>query len=48
MIHKLISGTSSIKYEQRITKKIPAVTMVAACINDDTGVGPSIASGNHI
>ena len=25
----------------------PAVTMVAAWINALTGVGPSIASGNH-
>ena len=30
------------------TKKTPATTIVAACINADTGVGPSIASGNHI
>jgi hypothetical protein len=28
-------------------KKTPAVTIVAACINADTGVGPSIASGNQ-
>src|ERR1035437_7396998 len=26
---------------------MPAVTMVAAWISADTGVGPSIASGNH-
>ena len=26
----------------------PAVTMVAACIKADTGVGPSIASGNQV
>ena len=26
----------------------PAVTIVAACINADTGVGPSIASGNQV
>ena len=25
-----------------------AVTIVAACINADTGVGPSIAIGNHV
>ena len=30
------------------TKKTPATTIVAACINAETGVGPSIASGNHI
>ena len=28
-------------------KKTPATTKVAACINAETGVGPSIASGNH-
>ncbi len=28
--------------------KTPAVTMVAAWISADTGVGPSIASGNHV
>ena len=26
---------------------IPAVTIVAACISEETGVGPSIASGNQ-
>jgi len=31
-----------------MTKKTPAVTIVAACIKADTGVGPSIASGSHI
>ena len=29
------------------TMKIPAVTIVAACIKADIGVGPSIESGNH-
>ena len=29
-------------------KKIPAVTIVAACIRAETGVGPSIASGNQV
>jgi hypothetical protein len=28
--------------------KIPAVTIVAACINAETGVGPAIASGNQV
>jgi hypothetical protein len=41
-------GTYSIKKEQRIIIKTPAVTIVAACINAETGVGPSIASGNHV
>jgi hypothetical protein len=27
---------------------MPAVTIVAACIKADTGVGPSIASGSHV
>ena len=27
---------------------MPAVTMVAACIKAETGVGPAIASGNHV
>jgi len=33
--------------EARNVKKIPAVTIVAACNNALTGVGPSIASGNQ-
>jgi len=37
----------SIKGELRINKYTPAVTIVAACINADTGVGPSIAIGNQ-
>ena len=35
------------KGEERINKYTPAVTIVAACIRADTGVGPSIAMGNH-
>ena len=31
----------------RATRNTPAVTMVAAWINAETGVGPSIASGSH-
>jgi len=34
--------------ENLIIKKTPAVTIVAACNNADTGVGPSIASGNQV
>ena len=34
--------------EHLTTKKTPAVTIVAACIKAETGVGPSIASGNHV
>lgn len=36
------------KMLQRISKKTPAVTIVAACIKAETGVGPSIASGNQV
>jgi len=34
--------------ELRTIKNTPAVTSVAAWIRADTGVGPSIASGNQI
>ena len=33
--------------DMRATMKIPAVTMVAAWIKADIGVGPSIESGSH-
>src|SRR5689334_22129972 len=33
---------------KRATRYTPATTMVAACINADTGVGPSMASGNQM
>jgi hypothetical protein len=38
----------SIIGEHLIIKNTPAVTIVAACIKADTGVGPSIASGNQV
>jgi hypothetical protein len=41
-------GEYSNKGEHRIRRKTPAVTIVAACINAETGVGPSMASGNHV
>ena len=41
-------GDSSNSGEHRATKNTPAVTMVAAWIKADTGVGPSIASGSHV
>lgn len=41
-------GTYSNKGEHLIIKKTPAVTIVAAWINAETGVGPSIASGSHV
>jgi hypothetical protein len=37
----------SIKGDERINKYTPAVTIVAACIKAETGVGPSIAIGNQ-
>ena len=41
------NGATSKRKELRIIKKTPAVTRVAACIKAETGVGPSIASGNQ-
>ena len=38
----------SIIGEHLTIKKTPAVTIVAACIKADTGVGPSMASGNQV
>jgi hypothetical protein len=49
-IHKHSNNTVelySIKGLLRINKYTPAVTIVAAWINALTGVGPSIAMGNH-
>ena len=43
---RAVSDNSN-KGDIRATMKIPAVTMVAACISADIGVGPSIESGNH-
>src|SRR5450755_5052050 len=40
-------GASTNSAFERATMYTPAVTMVAAWINADTGVGPSIASGSH-
>lgn len=45
--HKTL-GAFCKKIEQRINKKTPAVTIVAAWISAETGVGPSIASGNQV
>src|SRR6202166_573342 len=38
---------SSNSGDMRATMKIPAVTMVAAWINAEIGVGPSMESGSH-
>ena len=40
-------GVYSKRGEHLIIRKIPAVTIVAACIRAETGVGPSIASGSQ-
>src|SRR6185437_1232644 len=41
-------GASSNNGDSRATMNTPAVTMVAAWISAETGVGPSIASGNQV
>lgn len=49
-IHRHNSNTVllySIRGELRINRYTPAVTIVAAWINADTGVGPSMAIGSH-
>src|SRR5467141_5014820 len=38
---------SSNSGDMRATMKMPAVTMVAAWINAEIGVGPSMESGSH-
>ena len=42
------SGTDKYTGNRRATKYTPATTIVAAWIKADTGVGPSIASGNQM
>src|SRR5207237_505018 len=42
-----IPGTSSKSGIVRVTMKTPAVTIVAAWMSAETGVGPSIASGSQ-
>ncbi len=42
------SGANSYSGDIRQTRKTPAVTMVAAWISAETGVGPSIASGSQV
>ena len=44
----LTSGANSTSGDMRQIMKTPAVTMVAAWISADTGVGPSIASGSQV
>ena len=47
-ITALASGAYSSSGDMRQTRKTPAVTMVAAWISAETGVGPSIASGSQV
>src|ERR1700734_3157219 len=42
------TGASSNNGDSRATMNTPAVTIVAAWIKAETGVGPSIASGNQV
>src|SRR3954467_10748008 len=44
----LESGASANNTLVRATRYTPAVTMVAAWIRADTGVGPAIASGSQV
>ena len=41
------ASDSSNSGDMRVTMKMPAVTMVAAWIRAEIGVGPSIESGSH-
>ena len=42
------AGAYSNRGDMRATRKTPAVTIVAAWIRAETGVGPSIASGSQV
>src|SRR5881275_3615625 len=44
----LPSGDRANSTPQRATRYTPAVTMVAAWISAETGVGPCMASGSHV
>jgi len=48
VMNNRIEGIHSNSGEQRIIRKTPAVTIVAAWIKAETGVGPSIASGSQV
>ena len=43
-----VTGASTKSRFERATMYTPAVTIVAAWINADTGVGPAIASGSQV
>src|SRR5574341_2353801 len=42
------AGAAIYSGAERATRYTPAVTIVAAWIRAETGVGPAIASGNHV
>src|SRR4249919_244872 len=44
---QLAAGASKITALTRTIRNTPAVTMVAAWMRAETGVGPSMASGSH-
>ena len=44
----MVAGAASNNGDKRATINTPAVTMVAAWISADTGVGPSMASGSQV
>src|SRR3954453_5372572 len=46
-IAAIVNGESTNTNDRRHTRYTPAVTIVAAWISADTGVGPAIASGSH-
>ena len=48
MIASRAVGAYSSSGDDRRSRYTPAVTRVAAWIRADTGVGPSMASGNHV
>lgn len=43
-----VDSQNSKQKNTKLTNKIPHTTNVAAWIKADTGIGPSIASGNHM
>src|SRR5512139_1892595 len=43
----IAAGAAAYSADIRVTMYTPAVTIVAAWISADTGVGPAIASGSH-
>ena len=42
-----VSGLEASKFSVRISRNIPATTIVDLCSRAETGVGPSIAAGSQ-